>query len=181
MKITMITEDNSITVNGDQLTIPVAAELGEWAVQFDGENAEVEYTDNRPNEVIDAATFYARYQTDIDAHAAERLALNDAAELASIVTPEQALENQRVQLQRDRDSSLLGITHTLEDGAVVQVRPEDLANFNLAIAEGLTEDWVMDNNSVRELTVEEMQESMLSGIAQGKVIWKTYTDGLKNL
>jgi len=73
MIVTMITEDSLITIDGDQLTVPVAAELGEWAVQFDGESAEIEYSDNRPNEVINAATFYARYQSDIDAHAAERL------------------------------------------------------------------------------------------------------------
>ena len=91
MIITMITEDSSVTLNGDQLTIPVTAALGEWAVQFDGENAEVEYTDKRPNEVIDAATFYARYQSDIDAHAAERLALNEAAALASIPTTAQLI------------------------------------------------------------------------------------------
>ena len=91
MFITMITEDNSITVNGDNLTIPVSATSGEWAVQFDGENAEVEYTDKRPNEMIDAATFYARYQTDIDAHAAERLALNEAEALASIPTTAQLI------------------------------------------------------------------------------------------
>jgi len=36
-------------------------------------------------------------------------------------------------------------------------------------------------NDVRELTVAEMQECLLSGIAQGKVIWKTYTDALKQL
>ena len=86
MIVTMITEDSSITVDGDQLTVPVSATSGEWAVQFDGENAEVEYTDKRPNEIIDAATFYARYQSDIDAHAAERLALDEAAALASIPT-----------------------------------------------------------------------------------------------
>ena len=62
MIVTMITEDSLITIDGDQLTVPVAAELGEWAVQFDGESAEIEYSDNRPNEVINAATFYARYQ-----------------------------------------------------------------------------------------------------------------------
>jgi len=91
MIVTMITEDSLITIDGDQLTVPVAAELGEWAVQFDGESAEIEYSDNRPNEVINAATFYARYQSDIDAHAAERLALNEAAALASIPTTEQLL------------------------------------------------------------------------------------------
>ena len=91
MIVTMITEDSSITVNGDQLTVPVAADLGEWAVQFDGESAEVEYSDGRPNEVINATTFYARYQSDIDAHAAERLALNEAAALASIPTTAQLI------------------------------------------------------------------------------------------
>ena len=91
MIFTMITEDNAITIDGDQLSVSVAAALGEWAVQFDGENAEIEYTDKRPNEVIDAATFYARYQTDIDAHAAERLALNEAEALASIPTTAQLI------------------------------------------------------------------------------------------
>ena len=91
MIVTMIIEDDSITIDGDQLTVPVAANLGEWAVQFDGESAEIEYSDSRANEVIDAATFYARYQSDIDAHAAERLALNEAAALASIATTAQLI------------------------------------------------------------------------------------------
>jgi len=91
MIVTMITEDNAITIDGDQLSVSVAAALGEWAVQFDGENAEIEYTDKRPNEVINAATFYARYQSDLDAHAVERLALDEAAALASIPTTEQLL------------------------------------------------------------------------------------------
>jgi len=91
MIVTMIIEDDSITIDGDQLTVPVAANLGEWAVQFDGESAEVEYSDGRPNEVIDAATFYARYQSDLDAHAAARLALNEAAALASIPTTAQLI------------------------------------------------------------------------------------------
>ena len=91
MIVTMITEDDSIAIDGDQLTVPVAANLGEWAVQFDGESAEVEYSDGRPNEVINATTFYARYQSDIDAHAAKRLALNEAAALASIPTTAQLI------------------------------------------------------------------------------------------
>jgi len=91
MIVTMITEDSSITVDGDQIKVPVAADLGEWAVQFDGESAEVEYSDNRPNEVINAATFYARYQSDIDVHAAARLALNEAEALASIPTTAQLI------------------------------------------------------------------------------------------
>ena len=99
---------------------------------------------------------------------------------ASVLVAEQ-VESNRMVLKSGREADLLAITHTLADGAVVQVRPEDLANFNMAINEGLSEDWVMDNNDVQELTVEEMQECLLSGIAQGKTIWKTYTNALKQL
>ena len=99
---------------------------------------------------------------------------------AEVLAAEQ-VEANRIALKTTRDADLKAITHTLAGGAVVQVRPEDLANFKMAIIEGLNEDWVMDNNDVRELTIAEMEECLFSGIAQGKVIWKTYTDGLKNL
>jgi len=107
MIVTMITEDDSIAIDGDQLTVPVAADLGEWAVQFDGESAEVEYSDGQPNEVINAATFYARYQSDIDAHAAARLALNEAEALASIPTTAQLI----AQLTAERQAQeRMGVT-----------------------------------------------------------------------
>ena len=96
-------------------------------------------------------------------------------------TPEQALETQRLQLKAERDTSLRDITHTLEDGSVVQVRPSDLGTLNLAIAAGETEDWVLADDTVRTLTVPEMQEALLSGIEQGKVIWRVYTEELKQL
>ena len=99
---------------------------------------------------------------------------------AEVLAAEQ-VEANRMALKSTRDADLKAITHTLTGGAVVQVRPEDLPNFNMAILEGLNEDWVMDNNDVRELTVAEMQECLLSGIAQGKAIWKAYTDALKSL
>ena len=100
---------------------------------------------------------------------------------SAVVLAAEQVEANRMALKSTRDTDLKAITHTLAGGAVVQVRPEDLANLNMAINEGLNEDWVMDNNDVRELTVVEMQECVLSGIAQGKVIWKTYTDALKQL
>jgi hypothetical protein len=91
MIITIITDDNAVTVDGDLLPVEVAALLGEWAVQFDGDSAEVEYSNGQPNEVIDAATFYARYQSDLDAHAAARLLLNQAVAMAAVPTIEQLL------------------------------------------------------------------------------------------
>ena len=100
---------------------------------------------------------------------------------SAIVLAAEQVESNRMALKSTREADLKAITHTLAGGAVVQVRSEDLANFNMAINEGLSEDWVMDNNDVQELTVEEMQECLLSGIAQGKTIWKTYTNALKQL
>jgi len=118
MIFTMITEDNAITIDGDQLSVSVTAALGEWAVQFDGESAEVEYTDKRPNEVIDAATFYARYQSDIDAHAAERLALDDAAALASIPTTAKLLSQLSAgrKAQEQQGVTLNGIRYAGDPG-----------------------------------------------------------------
>ena len=96
-------------------------------------------------------------------------------------TPEQAIENQRLALKATRDSALADLTHALADGAVVQVRPADLPNFNMALAIGTARDWVLSDNSVRALTVTEMQEAVADGIAQGEAIWQAYTDGLKAL
>ena len=73
------------------------------------------------------------------------------------------------------------MSRVIADGSVVQVQPSDLPTLNMAISAGNPEDWVLSNNTVRELSVPEMTESMLSGIEQGKLVWKTYTDKLKEL
>ena len=90
-------------------------------------------------------------------------------------------ERNRLALKRTRNSALSALTHVLADGAAVQVRPEDLPNFNMALAIGSAKDWVMSDNSVRSLTATEMQSAVADGIAQGEAIWQTYTDGLKAL
>jgi hypothetical protein len=82
-------------------------------------------------------------------------------------------------LKQNRETSLQALTHTFSTGEVVQVRPQDLPNFQIAISLGASEDWVMADDTVVNLTVAQMQEAMDSGIAQGKVIWKTYTADLK--
>jgi hypothetical protein len=90
-------------------------------------------------------------------------------------------ENQRSVLKAVREQSLSAIKHTIADGSIYQVRPSDLANFSMAVQEGQPEEWVLDNNMTRLTTVAEMQECILSGIAQGKVIWRSHTDALKAL
>ena len=105
--------------------------------------------------------------------------------LKNIKTPEdlalQKQEAKRRQLQSDRDASLQAITHDFLDGRIVQVRPQDLDNFKLAIANGVAREWVMADNTVAALTVEEMQAAMQSGIAQGEDVWDNYIAGLKLL
>ena len=90
-------------------------------------------------------------------------------------------EELRQQLKATRDTSLQSITHDFLDGRIVQVRPQDLANFQLAIANGVDREWVMADNSVAVLTVSEMQAAMQSGIAQGEAIWDNYIAELKLL
>jgi len=99
---------------------------------------------------------------------------------AEVLAAEQ-VEANRMALKSTRDADLKAITHTLAGGAVVQVRPSDLGTLNLAIAAGEPEDWVLADDTVRTLTVPEMQEALLSGIEQGKVIWRVYTEELKQL
>jgi hypothetical protein len=90
-------------------------------------------------------------------------------------------ESQRNVLKAVREQSLNAIKHTILDGSTYQVRPSDLPNFSMAIQEGQPEDWVLDNNTTRLTSVAEMQECIMSGIAQGKVIWRSHTDALKAL
>ena len=99
---------------------------------------------------------------------------------AEVLQAEQK-EKAHKELKRVRDQALAALSHTLPNGDIVQVRPEDLPNFNMALAIGSAKDWVMSDNSVRSLTATEMQEAVADGIAQGEAIWQAYTDGLKAL
>jgi hypothetical protein len=90
-------------------------------------------------------------------------------------------EELRSNLQAARDAALNSMTHTFADNTVIQVRPSDLTNFNIAIQIGLDRDWIMADNSVRLTTVAEMQEALNSGIAQGQAIWDQYAQELKAL
>jgi len=90
-------------------------------------------------------------------------------------------EKDRIQLKAERDNALKNIIHDFGDGRIVQVRPEDIANFQIAINIGLTQEWVMQDNTIASLTAAELQEAFDSGIAQGKQIWQTYIDSIKIL
>lgn len=90
-------------------------------------------------------------------------------------------EVRRKNLKEVREESLNGLIHTFADGSTIQVRPQDLPNFNLAIAQGVTRKWVMADNSIRMVTVAEMQEAVAEGITQGSAIWDEFMAGLELL
>ena len=90
-------------------------------------------------------------------------------------------EELRQQLKATRDTALQATTHDFLDGRIAQVRPQDLANFQIAIANGVAREWVMADNSVAVLTVAEMQAAMQSGITQGEAVWDNYIAELKLL
>jgi hypothetical protein len=90
-------------------------------------------------------------------------------------------EIQRIELKNQRDKSLSEIVHNFGDGRIVQVRPGDISTFQLAIQQGVGEDWVMQDNTVKFLSLLDLQTALDDGIAKGKLIWKEYTDSLKAL
>lgn len=90
-------------------------------------------------------------------------------------------EESRQIAKQIRDDSLQDSIYTLPDSSVYQVRPQDLVNFEVAISNGVDEEWVLADNSLRLTTVVELQEILSAGITQGKVIWNTYKQSLKNI
>lgn len=90
-------------------------------------------------------------------------------------------EAARIALKNKREADLQAITHDFGDGRIVQVRPQDVSNFQFAIAKNSATEWIMEDNTVVELTVEELQTAFASGVAQGEKIYMDYMQALKAL
>lgn len=91
------------------------------------------------------------------------------------------LESKRRTLQKERDDALDSIVHTFEDGRIMQVRPKDLGNIQTAISQGIEQKWIMEDNTTRLVTIEELQQGMAAGIQQGQAIWAKHADDLDEL
>ena len=87
MKVTVVVQDGLIIVDGDVRQVSFIA-AGEWAIQFNGFTAEIEYTDSRQNETISADEFFDRYQYLIDAHT-DKVAADLAEEKAARIAAEE--------------------------------------------------------------------------------------------
>lgn len=101
--------------------------------------------------------------------------------LGQTLTDEYLHEMRRCELQRQRDIELQAMTYQFDDGTLVQVRPQDLSNFQTAIAMGQDRTWIMADNTVRMTTVAELQAAMESGIATAQVIWDGYAAQMAEL
>jgi len=88
-------------------------------------------------------------------------------------------ERQRIDLKRQRDDALNAIVHDFGDGRVIQVRPQDVANLQLAISLNVNQEWVMADNTVALLTPAEMQAALDGGVMQGQQILQNYIDDIK--
>lgn len=87
----------------------------------------------------------------------------------------------RQRFKHERDKKLSRITHIFSDGREVQVAVRDHKNFQMAIALGKPEEWILKNNETAVLTIAEMEEAVQSGMKQGKAIWDEYKANIKSL
>lgn len=91
-----------------------------------------------------------------------------------------AKDEARRVLKAERDAALQAIVFDLGAGKSVQVRPQDIANFQLAISRTTDPiDWVLSDNSVEPLSIDILSQALAFGINEGERIWKQYTDQLK--
>ena len=155
--------DSFLTEGSVEITSPVRAD-GTLLPQHDNLNLVATDTDGK---------YFKYYLTTPDTEGiyqadTVKIALNDS-------------EAVRVKAKVDMSVALEAMTYTFADGKVVQVRPQDLGNFNIAIASGVAEEWVLKDNTVRTSTVAELTDAMNDGIVQGKAIWANYKAILKTL
>ena len=106
---------------------------------------------------------------------------------ARLKNDEEILEERRPDIKRElkskRDAELNAITVEV-NGKVFQSRKSDEMNFRLVLgtmADGDTEEWILEDDSVVEVTKAEIQEAYLKGLAEGKRIFAEYKEALKAL
>lgn len=90
-------------------------------------------------------------------------------------------EEFRQELKQQRDNALANMLHDFGDGRIVQVRKDDLTEFQTEIANGETRNWIAADNTIVSLTVSEMTEALNSGISQGRAIYDEYMAALDAL
>jgi hypothetical protein len=82
MKVTIAVQDSLVIVDGNVMKVEFIAN-GEWAIQYNGITAEVEYTDYRQNEILSSEQFFKRYQRILDDYDSAIIIANAIAEAAA--------------------------------------------------------------------------------------------------
>lgn len=90
-------------------------------------------------------------------------------------------EAKRQALKAEKDRKLSEMTHTLSDGSVLQVRPQDMLFLDIAIGIGTNRDWVTVDNNPRFTTITELQEAKQSAVQQAEAIYAEYIQALRAL
>ena len=90
-------------------------------------------------------------------------------------------EAERQEAKAIRDDALHSLTVEL-NGNVFQTRPSDEVNFRLSIETmGDSEEWILDDNSVVEVTKAQLIQVYSEGLAKSKAIYQVYKEALKAL
>jgi hypothetical protein len=108
--------------------------------------------------------------------------LKTAAEL-KVDADKLAKENGRKEAKQIREDALHDCTVEL-NGNVFQTRPSDESNFRLSIAgldEGEKTEWILKDNTVVEVTKEDLDAVYVLGLKEVNVIFSVYKEALKAL
>jgi hypothetical protein len=103
----------------------------------------------------------------------------EIAEYDSLVSKSQI----KAKAKEDRNDALMACTVEL-NGSVYQTRPSDEANFRLSIygmAAGDIEGWILEDDTVKDTSKEDLTIILGLGLEKVKAIYKTYKDILKAL
>lgn len=154
----------------------------DYIVEFYGDTQTPIYKDRLSTRTIDGAEILdyegeptGTFEQVIEEYCPWDELMDSGVEVERIDRDALQVEQDALAAKARRETSLNSIIHTV-NGKTVQVRPKDLPNFNLAISMNQETRWILADNTVAVLTVEELQECMSSGILQGKQIWEDFFD-----
>jgi hypothetical protein len=111
--------------------------------------------------------------------AAEKTA-REAEEAAALIKTSDTI---RLEAKARRDEQMANLVVNVGDKAI-QARPQDELNLRLSIAdlaEGETIEWILADNTIAEVSKENLQLAYAQGLELGRAIYQEYKEVLKGL
>ncbi|MEI2423343.1 hypothetical protein V6O07_23950, partial [Arthrospira platensis SPKY2] len=171
------TRGGKIRVNFDEHVVTLPSTDGEDSTFFKYNTAVFSVTAGLP-ERIEAIITACGTDDQATRDKADKLSRES---LGQSLTEDYLKEMQRREYKRERDAALESMVYLFEDGQSIQIRPQDLANFQMAISTGIDRTWITIDNNVRWTTVSELQTAMTVGIQKGQEIWDRYSAQIESL